>query len=113
MTGVPHRFYRQVTYDDQPQAYVFINTNTLVPAKNSMYIIFHEPHKRNFRYKPWISQFRQIKAEDCDWRTRYLLCQDVIFNQMTDQTMLGKVEMNRYWANKSMTYGSKPQTMNK
>ena len=34
---VPCRFYRQVTYDDQLQAYAFINTNTLVPAKNSMY----------------------------------------------------------------------------
>ena len=51
---VPHRFYRQVTYDDQLQAYVFINMKALVPAKNSMYIIFHEPTKRNFRYCPEI-----------------------------------------------------------
>ena len=86
MTRVPCRFYRQMTYDDQLQAYVFTNTTALLPAEDSMYIIFHKPKKkRNFRCNLEIRQFRQIKAENCDWTTRYLLCQDVIFNQMTDQ----------------------------
>ena len=51
-----------------------------------MYFIFHEPTERNFGKNPMIRQFRQIEAEDCEWMTRYLLCQDVILNQMTDQT---------------------------
>ena len=33
-----------------------------------------------------IRQFSQIEAVDCEWMTRYLLCQDGIFNQMTDHT---------------------------
>ena len=86
MTRVPHRFYRQVRYDDQLQAYVIIDTIVLVLAETSMYIIFHEPTKRNFTYNPEIRQFRQIRVEECDWTTRYLLCQDVIFHEMTDQT---------------------------
>ena len=97
MTRVPCRFYRQVTYDDQLQACVSINTNTLVPAKNIMYIIFHEPTNRYFRYNLKIRQFRQIKTKDCDRTNRYLLCQDVIINQMTDQTNYvrqGKNEKN-------------------
>ena len=67
MTRVPHRFYRQVTYDDQLQVYVFVDTTTLVPTKNSMYVIFHEPTKRNFRYNPTSRQLWQIEAEDCEW----------------------------------------------
>ena len=50
-----------------------------------MYVIFHEPTKRKFRYNPEIRQFRQGRAEECNWTSRYLLCQDVIFHQMTDQ----------------------------
>ena len=84
MTRVLCGFYRQVTYDDHLPAYVFINTNELVPSENSMYIIFHETMKGSFRYNPEIREFRPIKAEDGDWTTRYLLCQDVIFNQITD-----------------------------
>ena len=75
-----------MTYDNQLQAYVFNNTNALVPAKNSIYIIYTEATRRNFRYNPEIKQFRQMKAKHCDWTTRYLFCQDVIFNHMTDQT---------------------------
>ena len=52
---------------------------------HNMYVIFCEPTKKDFRYNPEIRQFRQIKAEDCNWTIRYLLCQDVIFNQTTDQ----------------------------
>ena len=33
-----------------------------------------------------IRQFSLIEAKDYDWTTRYLLCKDLIFNQMTDQT---------------------------
>ena len=43
---MPCRFYRQVTYNEQLQAYVFIDTNARVPAEGSMYVIFHEPTKR-------------------------------------------------------------------
>ena len=80
MTRVPCGFYRQVAYGDELQAYVFVDTRALVPTENSMYVILHEPTKWNFRYTPMIRQFRQIEAEDCEWTTRYLLCQDVIFN---------------------------------
>ena len=65
---------------------VFTNTNAVVLHKNSIYIIFHGPSKRNFRYIPETRQFKQIQENDCDWTTRYLLCQYVIFNQMTNQT---------------------------
>ena len=40
MTRLSCKFYRQVTYGDQPQAYVFADTNALVPAESSMYIIY-------------------------------------------------------------------------
>ena len=39
MTRVYHRFYCQITYDDQLQAHVFVVTRALVPARNSTYII--------------------------------------------------------------------------
>ena len=63
-------FYRQVTYDEQILAYVFTDTNALIPAETRMCIIFCEPTKRNFRYNPEIRQFRQVRAEKCDWTTR-------------------------------------------
>ena len=85
MPRVQHKFYRHVTSDDQLQAYVFTYTNALVQAENSMYIIFHESAKRKFRYNPDIRQYL-VKVEECDCTTRYLLCQDVIFHQMKDQT---------------------------
>ena len=73
VTRVPHRFYRHVTHDEQLQAYVFTDTSALIPAETSRYVIFHEPAKRNFRYNPEIRQFRQVRAEECDWTTRYLV----------------------------------------
>ena len=51
MTRVPHRFYRQVTFEEKLQAYAFTDTIVLIPAETSMYISFHEPTKSNFRYK--------------------------------------------------------------
>ena len=45
MTRVPCRFHRQVTYDEQLQAYVFTETNALILAETSMYVIFHAPTK--------------------------------------------------------------------
>ena len=86
MTRVPHKFYKQVTYDGQLQANVFPDTNALVLAEKSMCIIFHEQRKRNFRYNPDIRQFRQVRAEECHWTNRYLLCQDVTIHQIIDQT---------------------------
>ena len=106
MTRVTSRFYRQITYDEQLQAYVF--TDALIPAETSMYNIFHETTKRIFRYNPEIGKFRQVKVEECDSTTRYMLCQHVIFHQMTSQT---NYEMDKCQTNKSMTYGSKLQTM--
>ena len=38
-----HRFYRQVTYDEQLQEYVFTDNNALVLVEPSIYVIFHEP----------------------------------------------------------------------
>ena len=49
VTKMPCRFYGQVTYGKQLQAYVFTDSNAKVPAKNSMYVIFHEPTNRYFR----------------------------------------------------------------
>ena len=63
MTRVPHRFYRQVTYDEELQEYVFPYTNALVLAETSMYVIFHELTKRHFRYNGEVRQFRQVRAE--------------------------------------------------
>ena len=63
MIRVPCRFYGQVKYDEQLQAYVFTDTNTLIQEETIMYIICHETTKRNFRYNPEIRQFRQVKAE--------------------------------------------------
>ena len=42
---MPHRFYKQEICNGQLQAYIFIDTNARVPAKGSMYVIFHEPTK--------------------------------------------------------------------
>ena len=100
MTRVPCGFYRQVTYDEQLQAYVFTDTNAAISAETSMYIIFHEPTKQNLRYNPEIRKFRQVRVEECDWTTRYLLCQDVIFHQMTDQTNYVKQGRNGQMPNK-------------
>ena len=49
MTRMPLRFYRQVTYDKQLQAYVFTDNNASVLVETSMYVIFQEPITRNFR----------------------------------------------------------------
>ena len=54
---MPHVFYGQVAYNGQLQAYVFIDTNAIVPAEISMCVIFHEPTNRYFRYNPTIIQF--------------------------------------------------------
>ena len=74
MTRMLHRFYRQVAYDDQPEAYIFTDKNALVPVENSVGIIFHEPTRRNCRYNPKTMHFRQVMVQDCYWTTRYLLC---------------------------------------
>ena len=70
---MPHGFCRQVTYDEQLQAYVFTDNNALVLVETGLSIIFHEPTRRNFRYNPKTRQFRQVRVEECDWTTRYLL----------------------------------------
>ena len=62
-----------MTYDEQHQACIFIDTNARLPAEGSMYVIFHEPMKRYFRYNPTINKFKVTEAKDCDRATRYLL----------------------------------------
>ena len=49
MTHVPRRIYRQVTYSDQKQAYVFVENDAIVPIENSMFVIYHGPTKRSFK----------------------------------------------------------------
>ena len=86
MIQMPHGFYRQVTHDKQLQAYIFTDNNELVLVETSIYVIFHEPNRRNFRYNPKTMQFRQVRVEECDWTTRYLLYQDIIFHQVPGKT---------------------------
>ena len=50
MTHVPRRLYRQVTNSNQKQDYVFVENNAIVPVDNSIYVIYHKPTKRSFRY---------------------------------------------------------------
>ena len=45
MTGVPHRFYTQVRYNEQLKACVFTDASEPILADTSMYIIFHETTK--------------------------------------------------------------------
>ena len=77
---MPNIFYEQVTFDEQLQAFIFVDTNARAPAEGCMYVIFHEPTKRYFRYSPTINQLKLTNARDLDWTTRYLLCSDYIFS---------------------------------
>ena len=40
MTRIPHRFYQQVTYDEQLQAFVFTDNNALVLIETSITLFF-------------------------------------------------------------------------
>ena len=94
MTRMPHKFYRQVTHDEHLQAYIFTDNSALVLVETSMYIIFHELTKRNFRYNLKTRQFRRVRVEECDWATRCLLCQDVIFHQVTGKANYVRQDKN-------------------
>ena len=72
MTRMLHRIYRQVTCDELLQTYIFTDNKTVVPVETSMYVVFHEPTRRNFRYNPKTLQFRQIRVEECDSTARYI-----------------------------------------
>ena len=63
------RFYGQVMYNEELQAYVFVDTNARVPAEGCMHVIFHGPAKRYFRYNPTIDQFNLTNARDHNWTT--------------------------------------------
>ena len=52
---MPCRFYEQVTYE----AYIFVDTNVIVPAEGCTYVIFHEPTERSFRYNTTINQHKR------------------------------------------------------
>ena len=56
-------------HSEELQAYVFVDTNTRVPAEGCMDVIFHGPTERYFRYNPRIDQFDLTNARDCDWTT--------------------------------------------
>ena len=73
-------------YDECLQADVFADTDARVQAEGCMYVIFHEPTNQYFRHNPTGSQFKVTNAKGLDLTTRYLLCRDYIFHQMTDQT---------------------------
>ena len=85
MTCVPRRFYGQVTYSNHKQAYVFVENDVIVPIENSMYVIYHNPTDRTFRYNKK-KTFQQIDMQECELTTRYLLCQDAIFHRNIDTT---------------------------
>ena len=63
---MPHRLYRQVTYDEQLQTYIFVDTYARAPIEGCMYGIIHEATKRYFRYKPTVNQFKLTNARDHD-----------------------------------------------
>ena len=113
MTRVPCRFYRQVTHDNQVQAYVFPDNNALVPAKNSMYVIFHEPQKEIVDTIWRLGNLDKLKQIVTGQPGICYVRMWSLIRWQTKLTMLGKVEMNRWQANKSVTYGSKHQTMTK
>ena len=85
MTQVPKIFYGQVTYDDQKQAYVFVQNNRIVPIEN-MCIIYHDPTKRGFQYNQKTRQFKQVSLHECKLSMRHLLRKDVIFHRITGTT---------------------------
>ena len=51
-----------------------------------MYVIYHGPMKRSFRYDQKTKTFQQIDIKECELTTRYLLCQDAIFHRIIDTT---------------------------
>ena len=66
----------------QKQAYVFIENEAIVPIENSMYVVYHDPTKRSFKYDQKTKQIQQISVYNCKLRMRLLLCQDAIFHRM-------------------------------
>ena len=62
MTHVPRSYYREVTHSYQKQVYVFVENDFIVPTKNSMYVIYHDPTKRSFKYDQKMKQFQQVSV---------------------------------------------------
>ena len=62
---------RQVTFDEQLQAYVFTDTNALILAENQhVHVIFAmNQQKEILDIIQRLRQFRQVRAEECDWTT--------------------------------------------
>ena len=50
MTHVPRWFYKQVTYSNHEQAYIFVENDAIVPIENILYVIYHNLMKRSIRY---------------------------------------------------------------
>ena len=86
VTEIPSRFYGQVTYIEELQAYVFVDTNARVLAEGYMFVIFDGPTKRYFRYNLTVDQFNLTNAKDHNWTTQYLICKDNIAHQVTEET---------------------------
>ena len=72
MTHVPRRSYGQVNYSDQKQAYIFVQNDAIVPIKNVMCVIYHNPTKRSYRYDRKTETFQQTDIQECELTTRYL-----------------------------------------
>ena len=72
MTKVPKIFYRQVTYDDQKQAYVFIENIAIFPLENNLCVIYHEATKQSYEYDGKTRQCKQISFHECE-------CSQVIY----------------------------------
>ena len=86
MTHVLRRIYGQMTYSDFKQADIFVENDAIVPIENSMYVIYHDPIKRSFRYDQKTKTFQQIDMQECELTARHLLCHDTIFHRIIDTT---------------------------
>ena len=59
-TYVPRKFYGQVTYSIQKQAYTFLENDAVVPIENSMDVIYQNPTKRSFKYDKKQNRYNKL-----------------------------------------------------
>ena len=64
MIYIQRRFYEQVTYSAQKQAYVFVENDAIVTIENSMCAMYHDPTKKSFKYDQKMKQFQHISTHD-------------------------------------------------
>ena len=76
---------REIEFLNKEQSSIFVlENNALVPPKSTNYVFFHEPRKWCFRYDHQTMWLSQVGWDECNWSTKYLLCQDVILYQTVD-----------------------------